>query len=33
LRIDQLMSLCWKYLTPASLVLIILCGAWKVLVS
>ena len=33
LRIDQLMSLCWKYLTPAALLLIILCGVWKVWVS
>jgi len=29
LRIDQLMSLSWKYLTPISLILIILCGFWK----
>ena len=33
LRIDQLMSLSWKYLTPAALLLIILCGIWKVLIS
>ncbi len=33
LRIDQLMSLSWKYLTPASLVLIIFCGVWKVLLA
>jgi NADH-quinone oxidoreductase subunit H len=33
LRVDQLMSLSWKYLTPASLLLIILCGTWKVLIS
>lgn len=29
LRIDQLMALSWKYLTPISLILIILCGLWK----
>lgn len=29
LRIDQLMKLSWKYLTPAALALIILCGFWK----
>ena len=31
LRIDQLMQLSWKYLTPTSLALIILCGFWKII--
>jgi NADH-quinone oxidoreductase subunit H len=29
LRLDQLMRLSWKYLTPAALALIILCGFWR----
>lgn len=29
LRIDQLMKLSWKYLTPVSLALVILCGLWR----
>jgi NADH-quinone oxidoreductase subunit H len=32
-RIDQLMSLSWKYLTPASLILIIISGLWKLWIS
>ncbi len=31
--IDQLMALCWKWLTPVSLVLLGLCGAWKLILS
>lgn len=29
LRIDQLMKLSWKYLTPIGLALVILCGFWR----
>jgi len=32
-RIDQLMNLSWKYLTPAGLMLIIITGFWKLWLS
>jgi len=31
IRIDQLTSLSWKYLTPASLTLMVICALWKLL--
>ena len=29
LRVDQLMHLCWKVFTPITLVLVLLCGLWR----
>lgn len=31
LRVDQLMIFCWKYLIPASLILVLLSGIWRLL--
>jgi NADH-quinone oxidoreductase subunit H len=31
LRVDQLMFLCWKVLTPVALILFLCCGIWRLL--
>jgi NADH-quinone oxidoreductase subunit H len=31
LRIDQLMHLCWKILTPISILTLLICGIWRLL--
>lgn len=31
LRVDQLMFLCWKVLTPVALILFVCCGIWRLL--
>ncbi|MDZ7649010.1 MAG: NADH-quinone oxidoreductase subunit H [Cytophagales bacterium] len=31
MRLDQLTSLSWKFLTPVALLLLIICSLWKLL--
>ncbi|MES2388134.1 MAG: hypothetical protein V4543_09035 [Bacteroidota bacterium] len=31
MRVDRLMRLCWRILTPAALVLMLLTAGWKLL--